>query len=261
MKLASTTDLLIPDSGDLELAVHKACERGLDGMAISVTPASFFNMENLKPGSSLPFLQHARHHKLQIMCLYGLTLFGKEPEAEKSCLKKAICFSHAVGSELVSLRVGVKPGEAPMEVIKEIISDAADFAEDLDVCLGIEPVKDTAIDSLSAALDLIDSVDSTHLGLVYDPALHSFSDEKMPMNAAEVIKSYLLMIVLSPSDERNVEETHKALLLLHKAGFEDYVLVNAEGHMAHHMSEAVDEFAGLKAYLTEIGKEDRFSSC
>lgn len=261
MKLACTTDLLIPDSDDLELAVHRACERNLEGMAISVTPTSPFHMGNLKPGSDLPFLRHARHHKLSVMCLYGLTLFGREPEAEKSYLKKAVCFSHAVGSELVSLRVGIKPGEAPLEVIREIIADGADFAEDLDVCLGIEPVKDSAVDSVSSALDLIDSVDSTHLGFVYDPALHSFSDEKMPVNAAEVIKSYLLMIVLSPSDERNVEETHKALLMLHKAGFEDYVLLNAEGHAAHHMSEAVDEFAGLKAYLTEIGKEERFSSC
>ena len=261
MKLASTTDLLIPDADDLGLAVHKACERGLEGMAISLTPTSPFHMGNLKPGSKLPFLQDARHHKLHIMCLYGLTLFGKEPEAEKSYLKKAICFSHAVGSELVSLRVGIKPGEAPLEVIKEIIADGADFAEDLDVCLGIEPRKDSAIDSVSSALDLIDSIDSTHLGFVYDPALHSFGDEKMPVNAAEVIKSYLLMIVLSPSDERNVEETHKALMLLHKAGFEDYVLLNAEGHAAHHMSEAKEEFAGLKAYLAEIGKEERFSSC
>ena len=119
MKLAATTDLLIPDSNDLELAFHKAFERGLSGMAISLTPTSPFHMGNLSVGA-VPFLKEARHHKIDVTCLYGLTLFGREPEAEKSYLKKAICFSHAVGSELVSLRVGAKPGEAPMEVIREL---------------------------------------------------------------------------------------------------------------------------------------------
>jgi len=260
MKLACTTDLLIPDSDDLILAVHRAGERGLDGLAVSLSPASPFHMGNLKVGD-VSFLKEARKHKVEVMCLYGLTLFGKEPEAEKSYLKKAVCFSHAVGSELVSLRVGLKPGEAPLEVIEEIVRDGADLAEDLNVCLGIEPRKGSAVDSLHKALDLIDAVDMSHVGLVYDPAVHRFADEPMPVNAAEAVKSYLLMVVLSPDDDLSPEDTHKALLLLHKAGFEDYVLCNAEGHLAHHKSAALDEFKGLRDYLAELGKEERFSSC
>jgi sugar phosphate isomerase/epimerase len=260
MKLACTTDILIPDSEDLSLAVHKAAERGLAGVAISLTPASPFHMGNLSTGS-LPFLKEARHHNVRVMCLYGLTIYGREPEAEKSYLKKAVCFSHAAGSELVSLRVGSKPGEAPPEVIREIIADGADFAEDLDVCLGIEPRKDSAVDSLAAALNLIDSVDSTHFGLVYNPAFHRFSDEKLPVNAAEVVKSYLLMIVLTPEEGTDPGATHQALLLLHKAGFSDYVLCHAEGHEAAHLSGAEKETEGLLAYLKELEKEDRFTSC
>ena len=260
MKLAATTDLLIPDAEDLGLALHRAAENGLGGVAISLTPTSPFHMGNLKTGD-VSFLKEARHHGVEVMCLYGLTLFGKEPEAEKSYLVKAVCFAHAAGAELVSLRVGIKPGEAPLEVIREIIKEGADLAEDLNVCLGIEPRKGSAVDSVSSALDLIDSVDSTHVGLVYDPAAHRFSDEKMPVNAAEAIKSYLLMIVLSPDDELSAEETHKALLLLHKAGFEDYVLVTAEGEFAHHMGEGRENFKGLKDYLGELAKEERFTSC
>ena len=260
MKLACSTDLLIPLSDDLGAAVHKAAERHLHGLGISLTPASPFHMGILDPGE-ISFIREAREHQVKVMCLYGLTLFDKEPEAEKSYLKKAICFSHAVGSELVSLRVGFKAGERPMESLRETIAEAADFAEDLDICLGIEPRKDSAVDSLSAALDLIDSVDSSHFGLVYNPAFHHFSDEKLPVNAAEVVKSYLLMIVLTPEDGADPRETHKALLLLHKAGFDDYVLCHAEGHEAEDLSEAKEETEGLLAYLKELEKEERFSSC
>lgn len=260
MKLACSTDLLIPLRDDLGAAVHKAAESHLQGLAISLTPASPFHMGILAPGE-ISFLKDARHHHVKVMCLYGLTLFDKEPEAEKSYLKKAICFSHAVGSELVSLRVGFKPGERPLESLRETIAEAADFAEDLDVCLGIEPRKDSAVDSLAAALDLVDAVDSSHFGLVYNPAFHRFSDEKMPINAAEVVKSYLLMVVLTPEEGADPKETHQALLLLHKAGFDDYVLCHAEGHEAEHLSEAREEIKGLQDYLKELEKEDRFTSC
>ncbi|MBO7434800.1 TIM barrel protein [bacterium] len=260
MKLACSTDLLIPLSDDLDAAVHKAAERHLHGLAISLTPASPFHMGILSPGN-ISFLKEARAHHVKVMCLYGLTLFGREPEAEKSYLKKAVCYSHAVGSELVSLRVGFKPGERPPESLREIIAESADFAEDLDVCLGIEPRIDSAVDSLSSALDLIDSVNSSHFGLVYNPAFHRFSEEKMPINAAEVIKSYLLMVVLTPEEGTDPEETHRSLLLLHKAGFEDYVLCHAEGHEAEHLSEAAEQTEGLMKYLKELEKEDRFTSC
>ncbi|MBR5901601.1 TIM barrel protein [bacterium] len=260
MKLACSTDLLTPLSDDLGLAVHKAAERKLPGLAISLTPASPFHMGVLEPGN-ISFLKEARAHRVKVMCLYGLTLFGKEPEAEKSYLKKAICYSHAVGSELVSLRVGFKSGEKPVESLRETIAEAADFAEDLDVCLGIEPRSDSAVDSLSAALDLIDSVDSSHFGLVYNPAFHRFSEEKMPVNAAEVVKSYLLMVVLTPEEGTDPKETHQALLLLHKAGFDDYVLCHAEGHEAQHLCEAREQTEGLLSYLKELEKEDRFTSC
>ena len=80
MKLAATTDLLIPDADDLGLALHRAAENGLSGVAVSLTPTSPFHMGNLKTGD-VSFLKEARHHGVEVMCLYGLTLFGKEPEA------------------------------------------------------------------------------------------------------------------------------------------------------------------------------------
>lgn len=256
MKLSCTSDLLCPGLPDFCAAVHTAGELGLPGVALSLAPGSPFTVDSFDLGD-LSCLYEAQGHHVEIQCLYGLEIPALEPEAEILNLKKAILLAHAFDSQLVTVRPGFKAGERPAEVLVEILKEAADLGADLDVCLGLEPVAGSPCDSLHSALDLIDAADSSHLGLVYNPALHRFSDEKLPVNAAEAVKEYLLMAVLRQGEGGDVKDAHQALLLLHKAGFDDYVLCHDAGGAGADRAK----IATLLDYVAKLSREERFRPC
>lgn len=256
MKFGCTTDLLSPLNDDLGSVIHHAAELGVSGLALSLTPRSPFTVNSFSIGN-LPFMKEARHHHVKIQSLYGLEILGAEPEAEMDYLKQAVLLSHALGSELVSLKLGFRKGAKPLGVAKEIVEETVDFAEDLDICIGIEPALETDLDSVAATLDFIDSFKHQHIGLVYNTALHRFGDEKLPANAAEIIKSYLLMVIIDQDAAGDFMSAHQALLLLHKAGFEDYVVLSGREGLALD-KEKIQKF---KDYLNELKREERFISC
>lgn len=227
---ASCSTALLKGAGvhDFASCTRLAAELGFHGVNIDLGPDSIFSLDTFPFQTCGHYVRFAREHAVEIHCVSGIHISDADMNRQTAMLRKVICVSHALACPLVALTL---PGRAETESMRdyrrliELMRDAVEFAQDIDICLAIEPAADSCADSIERLMEFVDEVDRLNIGIVYNPAYHDMCSEKAPAAAAEIIKSYMLMIRLEPDTATAI--THgqydEILNIFHTVEFSEYV--------------------------------------
>jgi sugar phosphate isomerase/epimerase len=200
---ASCSTALLTGAGAHDFASYTrlAAELGFHGINIDLGPHSIFSPDSFPFHTCGHYVRCAQELAVDIHCISGMHISDTTMEQQTLMLRKMICISHALACPLVALTLPGPPetdSRRDFRRLIELVRDAVEFAQDIDICLAIEPAAGSCIKSMEHAAEFVDEVDRLNIGIVYNPAYHDMSSEKAPTAAAEIYKSYMLMIRLEP---------------------------------------------------------------
>lgn len=228
MKL-SCSSVVLAGAGahTLEEMVATAAALGVAGIyldlpAVHLDPACF----SFRSSAQLVCLAQAR--AIEWQCLRGAPLEPGQADRQDDALQRLICIAHALACPLVALTAPAHDRgldfDRAYEAFVAVVQAALDVAQDMDICLAIEPAPGTMVRTTDHAVDFADDVAHRNLGIVYNPGVLARSGGEEPQQAVSLLKDYLLMVCLQGNDllaiQRN--EFDHPIRLVQRAGFHEY---------------------------------------
>lgn len=228
MKLSCSSALLAgAGAHTLEEMVATAATLGVAGIFLDL-PASNIDPAGFSFRGSAPLVCVAQAHAIEWQCLRGAPLTPGQSGQQDETLQRLICIAHALACPLVALTAPAhdrgQEFDAAYEAFVAVVQEALDVAQDMDICLAIEPAADTMVRTADHAVDFVDDVARRNLGIIYNPGDPACSGSDEPQQVVSLLKDYLLMVRLQGADllaiQRN--EFDHAIRLVQRAGFHEY---------------------------------------
>lgn len=165
-------------SGSLEEKLDKAAAWGADGVELMTVKPRALDWEQIASCLAQHRLEVAAVASGAMLFASGITLLHRDPEImamAKSRLFDLIEFASALGAPVVTIgsfrgRLANTPGDGKT-ILRQILQEAAECAEQQGVCLAIEAINRFETDFVHNAqqgLSFIDEVKRPNLGLLLD---------------------------------------------------------------------------------------------
>jgi len=110
-----------------------------------------------------------------------------------------------------------------------VLRETAQCARDFDICLAIEPGAGTLARTLDDAVDLLDDLECSNVGLVYNPGYLAAHEGEAPAQAVPMANEFMLLMELSArqTDAVACGVFDEAVRMARAAGYGEYVSVSA----------------------------------
>lgn len=198
--------------------VHLECGRESD-----IDPASF----SLRDTGAI--VQAAVANNMQINSLDAGSFSVKDPEKTQDYLVQCVCIAHALAIPLVSISAPPYGEEDAFRkryrTAVDLCKDVLEYAEDLDICLGIRPAHATCVATVDEALDFIDDIDQQNMGFIYPPVYLAAVQAEPPEKACDMAHDFMLMILLDSCTSSDVcaGKYDNALNIATEKGFSEFI--------------------------------------
>jgi sugar phosphate isomerase/epimerase len=230
MKTSCSSALLnAAGARDIPAMLDLASEAGFDGIMLECRAGGGFDAAGFSFRGSGEVVRHAVAREIEIQCIASECLRSCDAEHDGEKLRRDVCIAHALACPLVAFSApplqNKEHTEAEYVATIEIVRDALDCAQDLDICLGIEPAAHTTVKNIDQALDFIDDVDQPGLGVVYPPGYLAHAHGEPPGKAVEMAQDFMLMTRLEGIGVNDLESGvfDEALAALQRSSFTEYL--------------------------------------
>ncbi len=228
MKLSCSSALLAgAGAHTLEEMIATAATLGVAGIYLDL-PAANIDPVDFSFRSSAQLVCAAQAHALEWQCLRGAPLEPGKVEQQAEVLQRWICIAHALACPLIALAAPAhdrgQEFDRAYEAFVAVVQEALDVAQDMDICLAIEPAADSMVRTADHAVDFVDDVERHNLGIIYNPGYLARSGSDEPQQVVGLLKGYLLMVCLQGADLLSIQrnEFDHPVRLVQRAGFHEY---------------------------------------
>jgi sugar phosphate isomerase/epimerase len=224
MKLSCSSALLAgAGAQSLDDMVVRAAALGVNGILLDL-PATHHDPAAFSFRASAQLVLHAQANAIEWHCVHGAPCAAGRGAQQGEELKRLVCIAHALACPLVSFTAPAAALDDAYDGLVAMVQDAVDIAQDLDICLAIEPAADTLIRTADHAVDFVDDVACRNLGIVYNPGTLAQSGGEEPAAAVAMLRDYLLLVCLQGADllaiQRN--EFDHAVRVVQRTGYHEY---------------------------------------